>query len=415
MADYENSAAYAAKRDKADPLREYRKQFYIPEHGGKASIYLCGNSLGLQPKVTKFYIEEELLDWKNLGVEGHFKAKNPWAKYHHFFKDEALLVGAKPDEVVVMNGLSVNLHLMMASFYRPEGKRTKILMEAGAFPSDQYAVETHLQLRGGKYPDDVIEVASREGEHTLRTDDIVKAIADAGDELALVLMSGVQYYTGQLFDMKTITKAGHDAGAFVGFDLAHAVGNVPMELHEWGVDFAAWCTYKYLNSGPGGVSAVFVHEKHGNDPNTPRLAGWWGHNEDERFQMKKGYKPMKGAAGWQMSNAPVLSMAAHKAALDMFTEVGMDALREKSLELTGYLEFLLKDNDKFEIITPRDPEQRGCQLSILTGKDGKKLFDKLTDAGVIADWREPNVIRVAPVPLHNTFTDVFRFAEIVNA
>lgn len=415
MADYENSAAYAARRDKEDPLREYRKQFYIPEHEGKASIYLCGNSLGLQPKVTKFYIEEELLDWKNQGVEGHFNAKNPWAKYHHFFTDEALLVGAKPEEVVVMNGLSVNLHLMMASFYRPDGKRKKILMEAGAFPSDQYAVETHLQLRGGKYPEDVIEVAPRTGEHTLRTEDIVKAITDAGDELALVLMSGVQYYTGQLFDMETITKAGHDAGAFVGFDLAHAAGNVPMHLHEWGVDFAAWCTYKYLNSGPGGVSAVFVHEKHGNDPSTPRLAGWWGHKEDERFQMKKGYIPMKGAAGWQMSNAPVLSMAAHKAALDVFKEVGIDALREKSLELTGYLEFLLKDNDQFEIITPSDPGQRGCQLSMLTGKDGKKLFDKLTAAGVIADWREPNVIRVAPVPLYNTFTDVFRFAEIVNA
>lgn len=414
MTEFENSLAFAQKADKNDPLREYRKQFYIPDKNGKGSIYFCGNSLGLQPKVARFYIEQELLDWKTMGVEGHFEARNPWFSYHKIFADECQLVGAKPDEVVVMNALSVNLHLLLASFYQPKGKRRKIIMEAGAFPSDQYVVESHLNVRGGSFEEDVIEVKPRKGEHTLRTEDIVKAINDAGKELALVMFSGVQYYTGQFFDMEAITKAGHDVGAMVGFDLAHAAGNVPMKLHDWGVDFAAWCTYKYLNSGPGGVSAIYVHEKHGKNADIPRFAGWWGNDEKTRFKMKPGFKPQKGAAGWQLSNAPVLTMAAHKAALDIFTEVGMEALREKSLQLTGYLEWLLKDNKNITIITPKDPAQRGCQLSLLTGKDGKKLFDKISEAGVIADWREPNVIRVAPTPLYNTFTDVFQFAELLN-
>lgn len=415
MTEFENSLAFAQKADKNDPLREYRKQFYIPDKNGSTSIYLCGNSLGLQPKVARFYIEQELIDWKTLGVEGHFNARNPWFSYHKIFSDAGKLVGAKPEEVVVMNALSVNLHLMLASFYQPKGKRRKIIMEAGAFPSDQYVVETHLQLRGGSYADDVIEVKPRKGEHTLRTEDIVKTITDTGKELALVLFSGVQYYTGQFFNMEAITKAGHYVGALVGFDLAHAAGNVPMKLHDWGVDFAAWCSYKYLNSGPGGVSAVFVHEKHGKDTSIQRLGGWWGNDEKTRFKMKPGFQAQKGAAGWQISNAPVLTMAVHKAALDIFVEADIDELRNKSLQLTGYLEFLLKDNKDIKIITPSDPEQRGCQLSLLTGKNGKALFEKISEAGVIADWREPNVIRVAPVPLYNTFTDVYQFAELINA
>lgn len=414
MTDYANNLSYAQKMDKEDELREYRKRFYIPDKNGQGAIYFCGNSLGLQPKVTKFYIEEELLDWKNLGVEGHHQSKNPWFEYHKIFTDEALLVGAKPEEVVMMNALSVNLHLMLASFYQPKGKRKKIVMEAGAFPSDLYVAESHLQMRGGTYPDDVILLEPRKGEHTLRTEDIVQTIKDNAEEIALVFMSGVQYYTGQFFDIESITEAAHEAGALAGFDLAHAVGNVPLKLHEWEVDFACWCTYKYLNSGPGGVGGVFVHEKHGRNTKLPRLAGWWGYDEATRFDMKPGFKAQEGAAGWQLSNAPIISMAVHKSSLDIFTEVGMPALREKSVQLTGYLEFLLKNNKNFEIITPQDPEQRGCQLSILTGKDGKKLFEKLKEGGVIADWREPNVIRVAPVPLYNTFTDVFNFAAILN-
>lgn len=413
--EYLYSLNFAEKLDKEDPLREYRKQFYIPTHDGHPVSYFCGNSLGLQPKVTKFYIEEELLDWKNLGVEGHMQGKKPWFSYHHFFEAEAKLVGAKIDEVVMMNALSVNLQLLLTSFYQPKGKRRKVIMEGGAFPSDQYAIETQMQLKGADYSKDVIELKPKRGAHTLETKDIIAEIEKAGNELALILIGGVQYYTGQLFDMEAITAAGHKAGAMVGFDLAHAVGNVPLKLHDWGVDFAVWCTYKYLNSGPGGVGGAYVHEKYGNDPKIPRLGGWWGTEEKTRFQMKKGFKPQKGVAGWQLSNAPVISMSAHKAALDIFEEVGMEALREKSLKLTGFLEFLLKDNKNITIITPGDQAQRGCQLSFLTGKDGKKIFEKLKANNIVADWREPNVIRVAPVPLYNTFCDVFRLAEILNA
>ncbi len=414
MISFKNSLAFAQQMDKEDELREYRKRFFIPDKNGQTAVYFTGNSLGLQPKVVKFYIEEELLDWKNLGVEGHFNAKNPWFDYHKFFEAEAKLVGAKPAEVVMMNALSTNLHLMLVSFYQPKGKRKKILMEAGAFPSDLYVVESHLQLRGGSFDEDVILLQPRKGEHTLRTEDIEKTIADNASELALVMMSGVQYYTGQLFNMEAITAAGHKAGALVGFDLAHAVGNVPLQLSKWGVDFACWCTYKYLNSGPGGVGGVYVNEKHGKNAALPRLAGWWGYEEKTRFQMKPGFKPQPGAAGWQLSNAPVFSMAMHKASLDIFEEVGMEALRAKSEQLTGFLDFLIRGNKNFTIITPEDPAQRGCQLSILTGRDGKKLFEKLGQNGIIADWREPNVIRVAPVPLYNTFIDVYHFATVLN-
>lgn len=413
------SRATIEQMDQNDPLREYRERFFMPPgKNRKEQLYFTGNSLGLQPRSVINYLEQELEDWKNLGVEGHFHGKNPWFYYHHFFEKEARVVGAKTDEVVVMNNLTVNLHLLMVSFYRPTPDRYKIIMEAGAFPSDMYAIETQVKHHGFDYDDAVIEIAPREGEHALRTEDILKTIADTGDELALVFFSGVQYYTGQAFNIKAITDAAHEAGALAGFDCAHAAGNLKLQLHDWDVDFAAWCTYKYMNSGPGGVSGIFVHERHGNNPDTPRFAGWWGHKESERFQMKRGYIPEPGAAGWQMSNAPVLTMAAHKASLDIFDEVGMDALVAKGVKLNALLEEVVREaqevNPKleFEIITP---EERGCQLSILTNENGKALFDYLTEHDVIADWREPNVIRLAPVPLYNSYLDVWEFGELLKS
>ena len=411
------SKQIAEDLDNNDPLREYRSHFYIPSgKTRKEQLYFTGNSLGLQPKSVQTYIQQELNDWKNYGVEGHFHGKNPWFSYHHFFKKEANVVGAKKDEVVVMNNLTVNLHLLLVSFYRPSSKRYKIIMEAGAFPSDMYVIESQVKHHGYEYDDAVIELEPRKGEHHLRTEDIVKAIEEAGDELALLFFSGVQYYTGQYFDIKTLTKAAHQVGAIAGFDCAHAAGNVKLQLHDWQVDFAAWCTYKYMNSGPGGVSGVFIHEKHGNNPDLPRFAGWWGHKESERFQMKRGYIPEPGAAGWQLSNAPVITMAAHKASLDMFDEVGMDALVIKGQKLNCFLEDVIIEaqaaNQKlaFEIITPED---RGCQLSMLTNENGKSLFDYLTANDVIADWREPNVIRLAPVPFYNSFMDIWEFGELL--
>ena len=412
-----SSKQEAFQLDEQDALRMYREQFYIP--AGKTrneQLYFTGNSLGLQPKSVKQHLEQELTDWKNLGVEGHFHGQNPWFNYHHFFDKEANIVGANKDEVVVMNNLTVNLHLLLVSFYRPQNNRYKIIMEAGAFPSDMYVIESQVQHHGYQYEDAVIELKPRDGEHHLRTSDIVHAIEDTGEELALLFFSGVQYYTGQYFDIQALTKAAHDVGALAGFDCAHAAGNVKLKLHDWGVDFAAWCTYKYMNSGPGGVSGVFIHEKHGNSPNVPRFAGWWGHKESERFQMKKGFIPEPGAAGWQLSNAPVLTMAAHKASLDMFDEVGMDALVKKGKQLNTFLEQVVLEaqevNPKlsFEIITPKD---RGCQLSMLTNEKGKMLFDYLTVNDVIADWREPNVIRLAPVPFYNSFLDVWEFGELL--
>ena len=423
---YIASLDFARQTDREDPLKKYRKQFYFPRVNDKPAVYLCGNSLGLQPKTTEVYIRQELEDWQNLGVEGHFHGRRPWFHYHKFFSEkEARLVGAKPSEVVVMNALTTNLHLMMVSFYRPTAKRYKIITEGGAFPSDQYALESQVKFHarhGGNalfdYREAIIELFPREGEDTLRTEDILRKIEETGDELALVMMGGVNYYTGQFFELEKITEKGHEAGAVVGFDLAHAAGNIPMKLHDWNVDFAVWCTYKYLNSGPGGTSGVFVHQRHENNPDLPRFAGWWGHKEEERFLMKPGYIPETGAAGWQLSNAQVLPMAAHLASLDILDEAGMDALREKSVKLTGYLEFLIRELNRktgnvIRIITPSEPAHRGCQLSLVFRENGKKIFDELTRQGVIADWREPNVIRVAPVPLYNSFEDVFEFVRIV--
>jgi len=415
-----NTLVSARQADQQDPLRIFREQFIFPQHKGNDCLYLCGNSLGLQPKGIRPAILRELDHWAEHGVEGHFRGDMPWMHYHRFLTDAtARLVGALPQEVVVMNTLTTNLHLMMVSFYRPTAKRFKIVMEAGAFPSDQYAMESQVRWHGYDPATAIIEVAPRPGEHTLRTEDIVQVIEQEGDSIALVMFGGVNYYTGQYYDLEKIAAAGHRAGAYVGFDLAHAAGNVPLQLHDWGADFAVWCSYKYLNSGPGGPSGTFVHERHANSPELPRFAGWWGHDENERFQMKKGFKPMPGAAGWQLSNAQVFSFAAHKASLDLFDQAGMEALRAKSLQLTAFLEQVLDEADKgrnmYRIITPRDPVARGCQLSLLTDDRGKALFEFLAENGVMADWREPNVIRFAPVPLYNSFEDVWRLGELVRS
>lgn len=414
--NFETNEAFARKLDSEDPISNLRDEFYIPKVNGKECIYFTGNSLGLQPKSTQKLIEEELNDWKELGVEGHFHARHrPWFHYHKFSKEYlAKLVGADPLEVVSMNNLTSNLHLMMVSFYRPENQRFKIVMEAGAFPSDQYAVESQVRFHGFDPDEAIIEIAPRSNEETLRTEDIIKTIKENGQDVALVLFSGVQYYTGQYFDLKQITTAAHEVGSYVGFDLAHAIGNVSLSLHDDQVDFAVWCSYKYLNSGPGGVSGIFVHEKHAKNSELPRFAGWWGHDEGERFKMEKGFKPMTGADGWQLSNVNVLSSAAHLASLQMFDKVGMNSLRQKSLKLTGYLAYLINslNLDEVSIITPDSVEDRGCQLSIVVKNKGRFVFDKLTEAGVIADWREPEVIRVAPVPMYNTFLDVYQFYDV---
>jgi kynureninase len=413
-----NTFQYAKKLDSQDTLRHVRNQFFIPATDGKSNIYFAGNSLGLQPKNAKKFIAEELYDWAQLGVEGHLRSRRPWLYYHKFTKKAlSRLVGAKPAEVVAMNQLTVNLHLMMVSFYNPSPERYKILTEAGAFPSDQYAFESQVKYHGYDPERSIIELKPRDGEHILRTDDIVASIKEHASELALVIFGGVQYYTGQLFDLKKITETGHAAGANVGFDLAHAIGNVPLSLHDDDVDFAVWCSYKYLNSGPGSIAGIFVHERHAENFQLPRFAGWWGHSEKDRFLMEKGFKPMAGADGWQLSNVPVFQSAAHIAALEIFQQNAITTLRKKSLLLTGYLEFLLDDFDPdqkyYRIITPRDPAQRGCQLSVLLQDHGKKIFKGLLQGGVILDWREPDVIRLAPVPLYNSSQDVFRFVEIL--
>lgn len=415
--NYVASLSFARSLDRQDALKSFRSQFHLPKVKGKTAIYLTGNSLGLQPKSTKRFIEQELKDWAELGVEGHLHAKRPWLYYHKFTKKAlAQIVGAKPSEVVAMNQLTVNLHLMMVSFYQPTNKRYKLIVEAGAFSSDQYAFESQLKFHKLNPAEALIELKPREGEHTLRTEDIVNTITTHGDSVALVLLGGVQYYTGQFFDIKKITDAAHAVGAYAGFDCAHAVGNVVLDLHKNDVDFAVWCSYKYLNSGAGGIAGAFVHKRHAQNKELPRFAGWWGHQEGERFQMKKGYIPMEGVDGWQVSNFPVLSGAAHLASLEIFQKAGIKNLRKKSIELTNYLDFLLTQLDPtekhFTILTPRKSKDRGCQLSIFMKKDGKKIFDKLTKAGVIADWREPGVIRAAPVPLYNTFEDVFIFSEL---
>lgn len=414
---FETSLSFAKKLDRADALKSFRSEFFLPKVKGRTAIYFTGNSLGLQPKATEKFIKEELSDWATLGVEGHLHAHRPWLYYHRFTKKAlAKLTGAKPTEVVAMNQLTVNLHLMMISFYQPTKERFKIIAEKGAFSSDQYAFESQIKMHGLDPDTALIELAPRPGESTLRTEDIQAEIKKHAAQLSLVLLSGVQYYTGQFFEIDKISSAAHEAGAFVGFDLAHAIGNVPLQLHKHEVDFAVWCSYKYLNSGPGGIAGAFVHEKHAHRFDLPRLAGWWGHHEKERFQMKKGFVPMAGVDGWQLSNVPVLTSAAHLASLAIFERAGIAALRKKSVQLTSYFKFLLNQipdaNEIFEILTPSDVAQRGCQLSIFMKKDGQKVFNKLTREGVIADWREPNVIRAAPVPLYNTFEEVFRFCEI---
>lgn len=412
---FENTLAFAQDLDAQDQLNTYRNRFFMPTYLEKDVRYFTGNSLGLQAKSTATYVQQELDDWAKFGVEGHFHAQRPWFSYHENLTEKlAKLVGAKAKEVVVTHSLTTNLHLLMVSFYRPLGKRTKILCEAKAFPSDQYALESQVKFHGLNTDEHLVEVFPREGEHLIREEDILAKIKELGDELALVMIGGVNYYSGQLFDIQKITKAAHEVGAIAGWDLAHAAGNVILNLHDWEVDFAAWCSYKYLNSSPGGVSGMFVHEKHANKPELPRFAGWWGHDKSTRFLMEPGFQPMQGAEGWQLSNAPVMGMAVHLASLDIFNEVGMEKLRAKSDLLTAYAEHILQEvseknkaNCTLEIITPKDLKYRGAQLSMLIHGGGKGIFDLLSEKGVITDWREPNVIRLAPVPLYNSFEDVY--------
>lgn len=420
--DFQNNLDFAKRLDDKDPLKHFREMFYIPIMYGKECIYFTGNSLGLQPKRTQDYVVDELEDWASLGVEGHFHARNPWMPYHEIFPRQlSKIVGCKETEVVVMNQLTVNLHLLMVTFYRPTKQRYKIICEAKAFPSDQYAFETQAKYHGFNPADAVIEVSPREGEYTLRTEDIISIIKQHGDSVAVVLFGGVNYYTGQLFDMNTITDAAHAVGAYAGFDLAHAAGNVELHLHDWNIDFACWCSYKYLNSGPGGVAGVYINEKHAANKDLPRFAGWWGYKKETRFKMEKGFEAIPTAEGWQLSNAPILSMAAHKAALDIFDEAGIDRLHEKRRLLAGYLHYILNDINNnqtekiIEVITPVNENERGCQVSMLMQKRGREIFDELTKQGVIADWREPNVIRVAPVPSYNSFEDVWRFGNIIES
>lgn len=411
---YQNTLEFARQQDAADPLKDYRSKFYIPQFNGEDVVYFTGNSLGLQPKSTRDAINHELDDWAKFGVEGHFHAQKPWMPYHELLTEKtARIVGAKPIEVVCMNQLTVNVHLLMVSFYRPRGLRHKIICEQKAFPSDQYALESQVRFHGYDPEEAIIEVGPREGEYTVRHEDILAAIEKHADELALVFIGGVNYFSGQVFDMAGITAAAHKVGAYAGFDLAHGAGNLVLKLHDWDVDFACWCSYKYLNSGPGSVAGAFVHERHA-DSGVVRFAGWWGHDKASRFRMEKGFNPIPGAEGWQMSNAPVFAMAAHNAALEIFDEVGMEKLRVKTEKLSGYLEFVIdeiskKHNNCLEIITPRDWKQRGCQVSVVAHGYGRDLFNKLMANGVMPDWREPNVIRMAPVPLYNSFEDVYRF------
>ena len=411
--NYKDTANFALELDAEDELRSYKNEFHIPlQKNGEQHVYMCGNSLGLQPKRTKQFLNQELKDWATFGVEGHFHAKNPWLPYHEFLAESyAKIVGAKNSEVVAMNTLTVNLHLMMVSFYRPTQKRHKIIIEGDAFPSDIYAVESQIKHHGLSVESSLIKLRPRDGESAIRTEDISAIIEREGDEIALIMLGGVNYYTGQVFDFEKITKIAHNKGINVGFDLAHAAGNIKLELHKWGVDFAVWCSYKYLNSGPGSVAGAFVHEKHHNT-NLPRFAGWWGHNKEDRFKMPDKFNPIASAEGWQLSNPPILSLAAIRASLSIFDEVGMDKLLSKSIKLTDYLVFLLNsiNSDRIEIITPKE---RGCQLSIRVNNGDKKLFDSITVKGVIADWREPDVIRVAPIPLYNSFQDVFNFYSLL--
>ena len=410
------SLAFAQSKDKEDKLAAFKHKFYFPQINNKDVIYFCGNSLGLQAKTVEAAVKQELDDWKNLGIAGFLHAKNPWMYYQEYFKTAlGKIVGCKEDEVTVMNSLTVNLHFLMFTFYRPTASRYKIIMEAGAFPSDQYAVETQVKHYGFDTAEAVIEIAAREGEKTLRNEDILSAIEANADNLALVMLGGINYYTGQLFDIKTITEAAQKAGAFAGFDLAHAAGNALLKLHDWNVDFAVWCSYKYLNGGPGAVGGVYVHEKYATDPSTPRFAGWWGNDENARFKMEKGFVAKPNASGWNISTAQILNMASLKASLEIFEEAGFENIRTKSEELTAYLEFLLHqlNNLNFTIITPSDKQNRGAQLSLFFKEKGKEIHTKMSASGIVVDYREPGVIRVAPAPLYCSFEDVFRFYEIL--
>jgi kynureninase len=410
---------FAAEQDARDPLAHFRERFFLPKtKTGEECIYLCGHSLGLHPKSAITYLEQELSDWSHLGVEGHFHARNPWMPYHRLLTQQtADLVGAKPSEVVVMNSLTVNLHLMMASFYRPTAERHKILIERAAFPSDQYAVQSQIRFHGFDPATSLLELQPRAGESCMRDEDVESLIEREGGAIALILLGGVNYATGQLFDMAAITKAGHRKGCMVAFDLAHAAGNLPLRLHDWGPDFAAWCSYKYLNGGPGCVAGCFVHERHARAFDLPRFAGWWGHDEETRFQMGPDFHPMEGAEGWQLSNPPILALAALRASMEIFTEAGIQRLRAKSIALTGYLEFLLnrEASARFEIVTPREPHRRGAQLSIRIRGAGRALCDRMAEEGVIGDWREPDTFRVAPIPLYNSYQDVYRFVQRFSA
>lgn len=413
---YLATLAFAEEQDRLDTLRPFRDAFHYPQRNGKDAIYLCGNSLGLQPKGVKAAIDQELKDWQEHAVEGYWKAQHPWLYYQEYCsKPMAAIVGAQEGEVTVMNTLTVNLHLLLMTFYKPTQQRFKILMEAGAFPSDQYAIETQVRLHGLDPETAIIEVAPREGAHLIEIEDILQIINDQSSSLALILLGGINYYTGQLFDIQAITAAAHQAGAIAGFDLAHVAGNVPVSLHDWGVDFAVWCSYKYLNGGPGAAGGAFIHEKHASDPGLIRLGGWWGNEETTRFKMEKGFVPKTNAGGWQISTAQVFNMVSLRASLALFESAGMPALREKSISLTNYLRFLLEQltGIEFEIITPKNCEEHGAQLSLLFRNRGKEVHQQMTNAGIIVDWREPGVIRVSPTPLYNSYTDVFHFYEII--
>ena len=416
---WQNTIGFAKEMDVNDPLKHFRDYFHIPKHNGEEKIYFTGNSLGLQPKTAEEYVKQELDDWAQLGGEGHFEARRPWFPYHEIFPQQlAKLAGCSPEEVVAMNSLTVNLHLLLVSFYRPTKKRYKIVCEYKAFPSDQYVFESQARHHGFDPDEAVIEVKPRPGEHTIRHDDIKDVIKKHGETIALVLFGGINYYTGQVFDMASITKEAHAVGAYAGFDLAHAIGNIPLKMHEWDVDFACWCTYKYLNSGPGSVGGIYIHKNHASDTNMPRFAGWWGYRKDTRFQMEKGFDPIPTAEGWQLSNAPVLSMAAHKAALDIFDEAGMDALVDKSRKLVNYLFFILDDlktaGADIDVITPRATGEHGCQVSMVI-REGRSVFNNLMLNGVSAGWREPEVLRIAPVPLYNSFEDVWKFSSLLKS
>jgi len=415
LTNFKPGIEYAKEQDLLDPLAHYRTKFHIPKNSdGEEWLYFTGNSLGLQPKDTKKYIQQELDDWAKLGVEGHFEAKNPWMPYHEFLTETmSEIVGAKPIEVVIMNTLTTNLHLLMVSFYQPSKLKHKILIESDAFPSDRYAVETQLRFHGFDPSESLIEWSPRKGETLLNIEDLESILQSHGDEIALLLIGGVNYYTGQYLDLKKISELGHEKGCKVGIDLAHGVGNIQPNLHKSGADFAAWCTYKYMNSGPGSLGGVFVHERYAHDQTLKRFAGWWSQNKETRFDMRQPLDITPGAEGWQLSNPPILSMAAIKASLALFSDVGMPALIKKSRQLTGYLEYLILElnNKNISIITPKDPEQRGCQLSIQVKNANKSLHTKLTEAHVITDWRTPDVIRCAPVPFYNSFEDVFKMVE----